>query len=155
MVITSPLQDIKATISCSEWLCIVGGSSTGEQRKSTAEELLDKEIPLKFVEPGGNSDGLKGSDIDPCLLFHYGIPSGCNMLAYDPIQKILACSFVSITLKDGRIKLSGKDNTQALLESVNAIPSKFLQFVENQGILVNVNSKNHIEASLIHYAYNL
>ncbi|CAL8118646.1 unnamed protein product [Prunus armeniaca] len=147
MVITSPLQDIKATISCSEWLCIVGGSSTGEQRKSTAEELLDKEIPLKFVEPGGNSDGLKGSDIDPCLLFHYGIPSGCNMLAYDPIQKILAVS--------SKIKLSGKDNTQALLESVNAIPSKFLQFVENQGILVNVNSKNHIEASLIHYAYNL
>lgn len=30
-----------------------------------------------------------------------------------------------------------------------------VQFVENQGILVNVNSKNHIEASLIHYAYTL
>ncbi|CAL8171514.1 unnamed protein product [Prunus armeniaca] len=62
------------------------------------------------------------------------------MLAYDPIQKILA-----VSSKDGRIKLFGKDNTQALLESVNAVPSKFLQFVENQGILVNVNSKNHIE----------
>ncbi|CAB4264151.1 unnamed protein product [Prunus armeniaca] len=91
-------------------------------------------------QPGGNSDGLKGGDIDPRLLFHYGIPSGCNMLAYDPIQKILA-----VSSKDGRIKLFGKDNTQALLESVNAVPSKFLQFVENQGILVNVNSKNHIE----------
>ncbi|KAH0973214.1 hypothetical protein GBA52_025370 [Prunus armeniaca] len=43
-------------------------------------------------QPGGNSDGLKGGDIDPRLLFHYGIPSGCNMLAYDPIQKILAVS---------------------------------------------------------------
>ncbi|BBH08106.1 Transducin/WD40 repeat-like superfamily protein [Prunus dulcis] len=37
------------------------------------------------------------------------------------------------------------NNSQVLLESVNAVPSKFLQFVENQGILVNVNSKNHIE----------
>ncbi|BBN67637.1 Transducin/WD40 repeat-like superfamily protein [Prunus dulcis] len=90
--------------------------------------------------PGGNCDGLKGSDIEPRLLFHYGIPSGCNMLAYDPIQKILA-----VSSKDGRIKLVGKDSTQAVLESVNAVPSKFLQFVENQGILVNVNSKNHIE----------
>lgn len=32
-----------------------------------------------------------------------------------------------IILRDGRIKLLGRDNTQALLESVNAVPSKFLQ----------------------------
>ncbi|XP_021804576.1 uncharacterized protein LOC110748909 [Prunus avium] len=102
--------------------------------------FVRKLVEKASKKPGGNSDGLKGSDIDPRLLFHYGIPSGCNMLAYDPIQKILA-----VSSKDGRIKLFGKDNTQALLESVNAVPSKFLQFVENQGILVNVNSKNHIE----------
>ncbi|KAI5319887.1 hypothetical protein L3X38_039595 [Prunus dulcis] len=102
--------------------------------------FVRKLVAKASKKPGGNSDGLKGSDIDPRLLFHYGIPSGCNMLAYDPVQKILA-----VSSKDGRIKLFGKDNTQALLESVNAVPSKFLQFVENQGILVNVNSKNHIE----------
>lgn len=102
--------------------------------------FVRKLVEKASKKPGGNSDGLKGGDIDPRLLFHYGIPSGCNMLAYDPIQKILA-----VSSKDGRIKLFGKDNTQALLESVNAVPSKFLQFVENQGILVNVNSKNHIE----------
>jgi hypothetical protein len=30
-------------------------------------------------------------------------------------------------LRDGRIKLFGRDNTQALLESPEAEPSKFLQ----------------------------
>lgn len=30
-------------------------------------------------------------------------------------------------IRDGRIKLYGKDNTQAHLESKDAVPSKFLQ----------------------------
>ncbi|XP_031269259.1 uncharacterized protein LOC116127759 isoform X2 [Pistacia vera] len=90
--------------------------------------------------PGGNSDGLKSSDVEPREVFHYGIPSGSNMFAYDPIQKILA-----VATKDGRIKLYGKDNTQALLESNEAVSSKFLQFLHNEGILLNVTSTNHIE----------
>lgn len=44
------------------------------------------------VQPGGNSDGLKGGDIDPRVVFHHGVPSGSNTLAYDSIQKILAVS---------------------------------------------------------------
>ncbi|KAJ8763993.1 hypothetical protein K2173_004864 [Erythroxylum novogranatense] len=88
----------------------------------------------------GNWDGIKSSDVDPRLAFHYGIPSGAAMLAYDPIQKILA-----ISTKDGRIKLFGKDNTQTLLESPEAVPSKFLQFFHNRGYLLNVTSNNHIE----------
>ncbi|CAB4287974.1 unnamed protein product [Prunus armeniaca] len=93
-------------------------------------------VPGNSGRPGGNSDGLKGGDIDPRLLFHYGIPSGCNMLAYDPIQKILA-----VSSKDGRIKLFGKDNTQALLESVNAVPSKFLQIWDiEKNLLADVHA---------------
>ncbi|XWS29119.1 hypothetical protein CRYUN_Cryun24cG0001100 [Craigia yunnanensis] len=91
-------------------------------------------------KPGGNSDGLKASDVDPDMVFHYGIPLGCCMFAYDSFQKILV-----ISTMDGRIKLFGKDNSQALLESDVTVPSKFLEFVQNQGILVNVNCKNHIE----------
>ncbi|KAA8547593.1 hypothetical protein F0562_004022 [Nyssa sinensis] len=100
----------------------------------------------KFVEkaslkkPGGNLDGLKCDDVSPRLAFHYGIPTGSILLAYDSIQKILAVSTI-----DGRIKLYGKDNTQALLESTGTVPSKFLQFIDNQGILLNVNTNNHIE----------
>jgi len=30
--VTPSVQDIEATIHCAEWLSIVGGSSTGEQR---------------------------------------------------------------------------------------------------------------------------
>ncbi|KAH9710607.1 Lgl C domain-containing protein [Citrus sinensis] len=73
-------------------------------------------------QPGGSSDGLKSSDVDPRLVFHYGFPSGCNKFAYDPLQKILAAA-----TKDGRIKLYGRHNTQALLESSEAVSTKFLQ----------------------------
>lgn len=45
---------------------------------------------MNISQPGGNSDGLKSNDLDPRVVFHYGIPSGSNMFAYDPIQKILA-----------------------------------------------------------------
>ncbi|RVW32921.1 hypothetical protein CK203_088041 [Vitis vinifera] len=69
---------------------------------------------------------------------------GSILFAYDSIQKILA-----IATRDGRIKLFGKDNTQALLESNETVPSKFLQFIENQGILLNVTAENHIEASIL------
>ncbi|PNY11041.1 syntaxin-binding protein 5-like, partial [Trifolium pratense] len=75
------------------------------------------------MQPGGNSpEGLKASDVDPRVVFHQGIPSGAAKFAYDPIQKILALS-----TKDGRIKLYGKDNAQAVLDSSENLPSKFLQ----------------------------
>ncbi|XP_008448470.2 uncharacterized protein LOC103490647 isoform X2 [Cucumis melo] len=91
-------------------------------------------------KPENTFDSLKGSEVEPRLAFHNGIPSGSTISAYDSIQKILALS-----TRDGRIKLFGKDNSQALLESKEAIPSKFLQFMENQGFLLNVTSKNEIE----------
>lgn len=48
--------------------------------------------------PGGSSDGLKSSDVDPRLVFHYGFPSGCNKFAYDPLQKILAAATKYVSL---------------------------------------------------------
>ncbi|KAE8010739.1 hypothetical protein FH972_007078 [Carpinus fangiana] len=102
--------------------------------------FVKKLVEKAAKKPGGNSDGLKSSEVDPRVVFHYGIPSGSTMFAYDSIQKILA-----ISTKYGRIKLFGKDNTQALLESNEMVPSKFVQFMENQGILLNVTLKNHLE----------
>ncbi|KAK2657637.1 hypothetical protein Ddye_010689 [Dipteronia dyeriana] len=104
------------------------------------KKLVEKASIKKPGEGGISSDGLKSSDVDPRVVFHYGIPTGSNMFAYDPIHKILA-----ISTKDGRIKLYGKDNSQALLESSEAVPSKFLQFLQNEGILLNVTSTNRIE----------
>uniref|UniRef100_A0A6N2M180 Uncharacterized protein n=1 Tax=Salix viminalis TaxID=40686 RepID=A0A6N2M180_SALVM len=94
------------------------------------KKLVEK---ASMKKPGGTSDGLKPSDVEPRLVFHYGIPHGATKFAYDTIQKILA-----ISTQDGRIKLYGRDNTQALLESPEAVPSKFLQFIQNKGILVNL-----------------
>ncbi|XP_034683738.1 uncharacterized protein LOC117913008 isoform X1 [Vitis riparia] len=102
--------------------------------------FVKKLVEKASKKPGGSLDGLKSQDVDPRLVFHYGIPGGSILFAYDSIQKILA-----IATRDGRIKLFGKDNTQALLESNETVPSKFLQFIENQGILLNVTAENHIE----------
>ncbi|KAL7143745.1 hypothetical protein ABFS83_08G213000 [Erythranthe nasuta] len=102
------------------------------------KKLVEKASLKK--QHAGFSDNLKPEDLHPYLVFHYGIPSGSILLAYDSIQQILA-----ISTKDGQIKLFGKDGSQALLESSETIPSKFLLFIENQGILLNVNVKNHIE----------
>lgn len=101
------------------------------------KKLVEK---ASLKKPGGYSDGLKSEVVNPRLVFHYGIPSGSFLLAYDSIQKILA-----ISTKDCRIKLFGNGHSQTLLESSEAIPSKFMQFIENQGILLNINADNHIE----------
>ncbi|KAI4327839.1 hypothetical protein L6164_020257 [Bauhinia variegata] len=101
------------------------------------KKLVEK---ASIKKPGGISDGLKASEVDPRIVFHCGVPSTATKFAYDNIQKILA-----ISTRDGRIKLYGKDNIQALLESRDPVPSKFLQFIQNQGILVNITYNNHIE----------
>ncbi|KAK4752842.1 hypothetical protein SAY87_021640 [Trapa incisa] len=94
-----------------------------------------------FKKLGGSPDGLKANEVDPVLVFHYGIPSSCTRFAYDSIQRILA-----VSTKDGRIKLFGPDNSQAILQSDEAGSSKYLKFIKNQGILLNVTLKNKIEA---------
>ncbi|RVW85722.1 Syntaxin-binding protein 5 [Vitis vinifera] len=100
---------------------------SSESSLTTDSKKLQAMFVKKLVEkaskkPGGSLDGLKSQDVDPRLVFHYGIPGGSILFAYDSIQKILA-----IATRDGRIKLFGKDNTQALLESNETVPSKFLQ----------------------------
>ncbi|MCL7023552.1 hypothetical protein MKW94_030800 [Papaver nudicaule] len=103
--------------------------------------FVKKLVEKASKKPGGGSlSSLKSDDVNPRVVFHYGIPAGAITLAYDSIQNILA-----ISTKDGRIKLLGKDNTQAILDSSDPIPCKFLQFVENEGVLINVTAQNHFE----------
>ncbi|KAL0891568.1 hypothetical protein Bca101_015551 [Brassica carinata] len=102
--------------------------------------FVKKLVEKAAKKPGSSSEGLRANDVEPRVVLHYGIPSGAHLFAYDPVQKILA-----VSTKDGRIKLFGKDQTQALLVSEEASTSKFLEFVQNQGVLLNVNSKNQIE----------
>ncbi|KAJ8505231.1 hypothetical protein OPV22_006117 [Ensete ventricosum] len=102
------------------------------------KKLVEK--ATKKYNGGGGINGLKAEEVRPRLVFHYGVPPESSSLAYDPIQHILA-----ISTRNGVIKLLGKDDSQALLQSEAAAPSKFLQFMENRGILLNVTSHNHIE----------
>ncbi|KAK6125888.1 hypothetical protein DH2020_040368 [Rehmannia glutinosa] len=94
------------------------------------KKLVEKASLKKYA---GFSDSLKPDDVNPHLVFHYGIPSGSVLLAFDSIQQILAFStkFDEIrnsfpSPRDGQIKLFGKDGSQALLESSETVPSKFL-----------------------------
>ncbi|KAL5215173.1 hypothetical protein ABZP36_004325 [Zizania latifolia] len=88
----------------------------------------------------GEIRGLRAEDVSPRLAFHYGVPADAALLAYDPVLHVLA-----VATRNGQVKLFGRDNTQALLQSPSPIPSKFLRFAEGQGVLLNVNAKNQIE----------
>ncbi|GAB4848384.1 hypothetical protein Ancab_003079 [Ancistrocladus abbreviatus] len=104
------------------------------------DTFVKKLVEKATKKAGNSSEGLKPEELNPRIAFHYGIPFGCSMFAYDSIQKILA-----IPTKDGQIKLLGRDNTQVLLESSEIQVTKFLQFIANQGILLRVTVKNQIE----------
>ncbi|CAM8948054.1 unnamed protein product [Rhodiola kirilowii] len=100
-------------------------------------KLVEK---ASLKKPGGQLDGLKPEGLNPRTAFHYGIPEGSIKLAYDSLQNILA-----VSTRNGQIKLFGHRNTQFLLESEETVSSKFLQFIENRGILLNVTDINHVE----------
>ncbi|XP_073297646.1 uncharacterized protein [Primulina huaijiensis] len=80
------------------------------------------------------------SALVPRLFVHYGIPSTASILAFDPIQRLLA-----IATLDGRIKVIGGDNIEGLLISPKALPFKNLEFLQNQGFLVSVSNENEIQ----------
>ncbi|GJN02046.1 hypothetical protein PR202_ga19360 [Eleusine coracana subsp. coracana] len=87
---------------------------------------------------------LRAEDVSPRLAFHYGVPGDAALLAYDPIIHVLA-----VATRNGQIKLFGRDNTQVLLQCPGPLSSKFLRFVEGHGVLLNVNTRNQIEASFL------
>uniref|UniRef100_A0A804MBU6 Lethal giant larvae (Lgl)-like C-terminal domain-containing protein n=1 Tax=Zea mays TaxID=4577 RepID=A0A804MBU6_MAIZE len=88
----------------------------------------------------GSISSLRPENVSPRLAFHYGVPADAALLAYDPVLHVLA-----VATRNGQIKLFGRDNTQALLQSPSPLPSRFLQFAEGQGVLLNVNTQNQIE----------
>ncbi|KAI4325770.1 hypothetical protein MLD38_031138 [Melastoma candidum] len=102
--------------------------------------MFVKKLVEKASRKPAGTEGFKCVDVEPGIVFHYGIPPGCSKFGYDSIQSILA-----VSTKEGRIKLLGKDNTQILLESQDIGVSKFLQFVENEGLLLSVTFRNQLE----------
>ncbi|CAI0443726.1 unnamed protein product [Linum tenue] len=94
--------------------------------------------------PSTQENASKGSltfkDINPRVNLHYGIPSTASVMAFDPIQSLLAVGTL-----DGRIKVIGGDNIEGLMVSQKHFPFKYLEFLQNQGFLVSVSSENEIQ----------
>ncbi|KAL8463043.1 hypothetical protein ACS0TY_033889 [Phlomoides rotata] len=85
-------------------------------------------------------ESMATSDLAPVVAVHYGIPSTASILAFDPIQGLLAVGTL-----DGRIKVIGGGNIEGLLISHKALPFKHLEFLQNQGFLVSVSNENEIQ----------
>lgn len=83
---------------------------------------------------------LKPTDLDLHIQVHFGIPNTASILAIDPIQQLVA-----IGTLDGRIKVIGGHNIEALFISPKEIPYKNLEFLQNQGYLVGVLNDNDIQ----------
>ncbi|XP_062185460.1 uncharacterized protein LOC133889038 [Phragmites australis] len=101
------------------------------------KKLVEKASKKKCI---GGISSLRAEDVSPRLAFHYGVPADAALLAYDPVLHVLA-----VATRNGQVKLFGRDNTQALLQSPAPLPSRFLRFAEGQGVLLNVNTQNQIE----------
>lgn len=80
------------------------------------------------------------TNLDLQVVLHYGIPYTASILAFDPIQRLLA-----IGTLDGRIKIIGGDNIEGLLISPKKLPYKNLEFLHNRGLLVGVSNENDIQ----------
>lgn len=83
---------------------------------------------------------LKPTDLDPQIQVHIGIPLTASVLAVDPVQRLLA-----IGTLDGRIKVVGGDNIEALFISSKQSSYKNLEFLQNQGYLVGILIDNDIQ----------
>ncbi|XVF76834.1 hypothetical protein PTKIN_Ptkin13bG0298700 [Pterospermum kingtungense] len=99
-----------------------------------AKRLLQKAVP------NSQHGCLKSEDLDLRVAIHYGIPSTSSLLAFDPIQRLLA-----IGTLDGRIKVIGGDGIEGLFISPKQLPYKYLEFIQNQGFLISITNDNDIQ----------
>ncbi|CAM8949333.1 unnamed protein product [Rhodiola kirilowii] len=109
------------------------------------KKLFHKNAAVKnpaspLVEGNMPKNKLTAADLDPRIVVHYGIPSTASVLAFDHVQRLLA-----VATLDGRIKIIGGDNIEALLVSPKQLPFKYLEFLQNQGLLISVSNDNDIQ----------
>ncbi|XP_031376151.1 uncharacterized protein LOC116191849 isoform X2 [Punica granatum] len=106
-----------------------------------AKRLLEKAIQHHgHAQLNVHHGNLESKDIDFQAYIHYGIPSTASILAFDPIQRLLA-----IGTLDGRIKVIGGDGIEGLLISTDQLPFKHLEFLQNQCFLVSLSNGNYIQ----------
>ncbi|KAG2639272.1 hypothetical protein PVAP13_2NG612900 [Panicum virgatum] len=107
-----------------------------------AKRLFHKALHHHHQGEGGASPAAPGDvpQMDAQIALHYGVPYTASLLAFDPVQRLLAVGTL-----DGRIKIFGGDNIEGILISPKSVPYKFLQFIINQGLLVAISNENEIQ----------
>nr|XP_017241740.1 PREDICTED: uncharacterized protein LOC108214315 isoform X2 [Daucus carota subsp. sativus] len=101
---------------------------------------------VQSPQPENEEEKKTLKDLQPCVAIHYGIPSAASILAFDPFQRLLA-----IATSDGRIKVIGGDNIEALLIAPRPSSFKNLEFLHNQGFLVSVSNENEVQVWDLEY----
>uniref|UniRef100_A0ACD5WP56 Uncharacterized protein n=1 Tax=Avena sativa TaxID=4498 RepID=A0ACD5WP56_AVESA len=89
---------------------------------------------------GGGAGAGDVAQLDAQIALHYGVPYAASVMGFDPVQRLLAVGTL-----DGRIKIFGGDNIEGVLISPKSMPYKYLQFIQNQGLLVAVSNENEIQ----------
>ncbi|PAN15584.1 hypothetical protein PAHAL_2G499600 [Panicum hallii] len=108
-----------------------------------AKRLFHKALHHHHQQGGGGAPPAAPGGVpqmDAQIALHYGVPYTASILAFDPVQRLLAVGTL-----DGRIKIFGGDNIEGILISPKSVPYKFLQFIINQGLLVAVSNENEIQ----------
>ncbi|XP_024443425.2 uncharacterized protein LOC7466079 isoform X2 [Populus trichocarpa] len=106
----------------------------------SAKRLIQKAVLLHHHQNNEERSSLTAADFDLQVVIHYGIPSTASLLAFDPIQRLLA-----IATLDGRIKVIGGDGIEALFTSPKQLPYKNIEFLQNQGFLISISIENDIQ----------
>ncbi|XP_050250794.1 uncharacterized protein LOC126697743 isoform X2 [Quercus robur] len=111
-----------------------------QQQQQQSQSQSQSQSQPQSPEQNAVQGGVTRADLDPRLTLHYGIPSTASILAFDSVQSLLA-----IGTLDGRIKVIGGDNIEALLISPKQLPYKYLEFLQNQGFIVSISTENEIQ----------
>ncbi|CAM6044887.1 unnamed protein product [Sphagnum compactum] len=108
-------------------------------QKSTrvSSVVAEPDVSPEIAVPVGR---LSKEDLQPRLSLHQGIPATASILAFEPVQRVLAVASL-----DGRIKLFGLPGVEILLQSPTPAPCKFLKFMNNGEQLVQITTQNNIE----------
>ncbi|CAK9192647.1 unnamed protein product [Sphagnum jensenii] len=108
-------------------------------QKSTrvSSAVAEPDVSPEIAVPVGR---LSKEDLQPRLSVHQGIPATASILAFEPVQRVIAVASL-----DGRIKLFGLPGLEILLQSPTPAPCKFLKFMNNGEQLVQITTQNNIE----------
>ncbi|KAL8473503.1 hypothetical protein ACS0TY_030367 [Phlomoides rotata] len=111
-----------------------------DKKPAWIEEIQESYDGNDLVPQLHEKSSLTSDDVNLRINVHYGVPSTALILAFDPIQHLLA-----IGTLDGRIQVIGGDNFEGLLISPKLLPYKYMEFLQNQGFIVSITNDKDIQ----------